>query len=42
MDRIHAPEAARSTLGIPAIVVGDIDAGLDFTHPDRVAARVPG
>ena len=32
--QIHAPEAHEITGGSPSIVVGDIDTGLDFTHPD--------
>jgi subtilisin family serine protease len=34
MDQIHAPEARGVTGGNPSVVVGDIDTGLDFTHPD--------
>lgn len=34
MRQIHAPEAHAVTGGSPAVVVGDIDTGLDFTHPD--------
>lgn len=34
MVQIHAPEAHAVTGGSPAVVVGDIDTGLDFTHPD--------
>src|SRR6185436_8565185 len=34
MDQIHAPEARAINGGSPSIVVGDIDTGLDFTHPD--------
>jgi len=34
MDQIHAPEARAVTGGSPAVLVGDIDTGLDFTHPD--------
>jgi subtilisin family serine protease len=34
MVQIHAPEARAINGGSPFVVVGDIDTGLDFTHPD--------
>ena len=34
MDQIHAPEARAINGGSPTITVGDIDTGLDYTHPD--------
>ena len=34
MAQIHAPEAHAITGGSPAVLVGDIDTGLDYTHPD--------
>jgi subtilisin family serine protease len=34
MNQIHAPEARAINGGSSSIVVGDIDTGLDFTHPD--------
>ncbi|MEP6660139.1 MAG: S8 family serine peptidase [Acidimicrobiales bacterium] len=37
MIQIHTPEAHAVTGGSPAIVVGDIDTGLDYTHPDLAA-----
>jgi subtilisin family serine protease len=37
MRQIHAPQAHSVTGGSPAVVVGDIDTGLDFTHPDLAA-----
>src|SRR5206468_898919 len=34
MIQIHAPEAHAITGGDPSVVVGDIDTGIDYTHPD--------
>jgi len=34
MRQISAPEAHAITGGSPSIIAGDIDTGLDFTHPD--------
>jgi subtilisin family serine protease len=34
MRQIHTPEAHAITGGSPAVVVGDIDTGLDYRHPD--------
>jgi subtilisin family serine protease len=34
MAQIHAPEARAINGGSSSVVVGDIDTGLDFTHPD--------
>src|SRR5207237_8331155 len=34
MRQIHTPEAHAITGGSPAVLVGDIDTGLDYTHPD--------
>ena len=37
MDQIQAPEARAINGGSPTVVVGDIDTGLDYTHPDLAA-----
>jgi subtilisin family serine protease len=34
MAQIHTPEAHEITGGSPSVLVGDIDTGIDFTHPD--------
>jgi lantibiotic leader peptide-processing serine protease len=34
MNQINAPAARAINGGSPGVVVGDIDTGLDFTHPD--------
>ncbi len=34
MVQIHTPEAHAISGGSPTVVVGDIDTGLDYTHPD--------
>jgi subtilisin family serine protease len=34
MDQIHSPAARAIEGGSPSVVVGDIDTGLDYTHPD--------
>ena len=34
MDQISAPQARAINGGSPSVTVGDIDTGLDFTHPD--------
>ena len=34
MRQIHTPEAHAITGGSRAVLVGDIDTGIDFTHPD--------
>jgi subtilisin family serine protease len=37
MYQIHVPEAHEINSGSPAVVVGDIDTGLDYAHPDLAA-----
>jgi subtilisin family serine protease len=37
MNQINDPQARAINGGSPSIVVGDIDTGLDFTHPDLAA-----
>ncbi|MEO5940593.1 MAG: S8 family serine peptidase [Candidatus Limnocylindrales bacterium] len=37
MRQIHAPEAHAISGGSADVVVGDIDTGLDYTHPDLAA-----
>jgi len=37
MDQMHSPEARAINGGSPSVTVGDIDTGLDYTHPDLAA-----
>ena len=37
MTQIHVPEAHEINAGSPTVVVGDIDTGIDYTHPDLAA-----
>jgi subtilisin family serine protease len=34
MRQIHVPEAHEISSGSPAVIVGNIDTGIDYTHPD--------
>ncbi len=38
MRQIHVPEAHAITSGSPDVIIGDIDTGVDFTHPDLAAS----
>ena len=37
MAQIHVPEAHEINTGTPTVVVGNIDTGIDYTHPDLAA-----
>ena len=37
MDQINAPAARAINGGSPSVTVGDIDTGIDYTHPDLAA-----
>ena len=37
MIQIHVPEAHEINTGNPSVVVGDIDTGIQYTHPDLAA-----
>lgn len=37
MVQIHVPEAYEVNSGSPDVLVGDIDSGIDYTHPDLAA-----
>ena len=37
MVQIHVPEAHQINSGSPSVIVGDIDTGLDYSHPDLAA-----
>ena len=37
MVQMHSPEARAINGGSPSVTVGDIDTGLDYTHPDLAA-----
>ena len=39
MRQIFTPQAHAITGGSPAVLVGDIDTGIDFTHPDLMPER---
>jgi subtilisin family serine protease len=37
MTQIHVPEAHEITTGSPTVIVGNIDTGIDYNHPDLAA-----
>ena len=37
MVQMHVPQARAISGGSPSVIVGDIDTGLDYTHPDLAA-----
>lgn len=37
MLQIHVPEAHGVSMGDPSVIVGDIDTGIDYQHPDLAA-----
>lgn len=37
MTQIHVPEAHAVNSGSPSVIVGNIDTGIDYTHPDLAA-----
>jgi thermitase len=42
LARIRAPQAWDITPGLPAIVIGILDSGIDSSHPDLASKLVPG